>query len=376
MKKFMLIVAVLGLTLSTESFAVSLPDSFNPWLKEPATSSAVDMDEGEVAFLDAMKQGLLYFRNRSNYEVRDVFKIKLSEASAKGSIKAQLIESAHFNGPGAISAFRMVGQSNDPKLLYEVGKMMQLYYLLCLNVLDDNGSSKEEHACYVQKYQEGRDEKATEILTQKHQDRFFGYILKSATMGYPPAQYEIAYLMMKGGDSLPLNAMELEGMRGTKSEDWLKKSADSGNPEAILLLGSIQKEVQAKADEIAREAAFEKEHEDTKPKCVNVTFTGIAAAGNPNFIGQVLASSNIEDTIARNPINCRYWGRDYYGYLMGAGRRRVMATCNGVGYFKKKRAEIVDWSRAFYTIQTDLDFDTGRKPAELYIQRRNAKCIK
>jgi TPR repeat protein len=377
MKKFMLIVAALGLTLCTESFAVSLPDSFNPWLREPATSTAVDMDEGEAAFLDAMKQGVLYFRNRSNYEVRDVFKRKLSEASAKGSIKAKLIESAHFNGPDAISAFRMVDQSNDPKLLYEVGKMMQLYYLLCLNVLDDNGSSsREEHDCYVQKYQEGRDNEATKILTQKHQDRFFGYILKSANMGYPPAQYEIAYLMMKGGDNLPLNAMELVGMRGTKSEDWLKKSANSGNPEAVLLLGSIQKEAQAKADEIAREAAFEKDHEDTKPKCVNVTFTGIAAAGDPKFIGQVLASSNIEDTLARNLISCQYQGGGYYGYLMGAGRRRVMATCNGVGYFKKKRAEIVDWSRAFYTIQTDLDFDTGRKPAELYIQRRDAKCIK
>lgn len=366
MKRILLISLAFSLSMSTQSFAVRLPDSFNPWLKAQETSTANVVDEGEVAFLDAMKQGVLYFRNRSNYEVRDLFKIKLSEASAKGSIKAQLIESAHFNGPGAISAFRMVDQSNDPKLLYEVGKMMQLYYLLCLNVLDDNGSSKEEHACYVQKYQEGRDEKATEILTQKHQDRFFGYILKSATMGYPPAQYEIAYLMMKGGDSLPLNAMKLEGMRGTKSEDWLKKSAEAGNPEATLLLANIQKETQEEADKKTREAAIDKEHEDTKPKCMNIVFTGLASGGTPENIGVVLASKNQEDLMARNPLSCNL------------DRQHVFQNrdCRGVAYLRNHKGKIYSWNSSFYFIVTPIDFNGGRDDVYLWIRRKDARCAK
>lgn len=359
MKIFFLIALTLGIN-STQSLAVTMPDEFNPWLKDAEVGATGSIDEGETVFLEAMKYGVMMQKTSTSSQDRDElrkqFDSKMLEAFSKGNIKAQLVADA-----GIKEAFGMVDKSKDAKLIYEVGKLMQLGFLLCRNVTVENGITTVERRCRANAYTwELADE-----LRKKREERYFGFFLKAANLGYPPAQYEIGYLMMRKSEDFPSNAMELDGMRGTQATDWLSKAAEGGNAEAGMLLADIQKEKQKELDEKAREAAAENEHENTKPKCTNIRFTGVAAAAYfSEYIEQVLASRDIEDTLARNPIQCQ--GLNMFGDL----------HCTGLAYFKNHKGRIVDWNRKFYFIDSPVDFNSGRKNMKLAIRRKDAVCLK
>ena len=112
------------------------------------------------------------------------------------------------------------------------------------------------------------------------------------------------------------------------------------------------------------DAAREKEHQATKPKCINIRFTGIATP--PPYgqvIAQVLTSRDIEDTLARNPIQCK--PNQFGNYV-----------CTGAGYFHNHKGVIADWNGEFFIINTSVDFNTGRKNIGLTIRRKDAVCVK
>lgn len=113
-------------------------------------------------------------------------------------------------------------------------------------------------------------------------------------------------------------------------------------------------------DELAEKAA----HEKIKPKCTNVRFTGVAAAGRERDIEDVLASRDIEDTLARNPIRCNF---------PGGG---MMDMCDGVAYFENHKGRIVNWTKKSYLVMSPVDFNNGRKDIRLLVRRQDAKCAK
>lgn len=140
---------------------------------------------------------------------------------------------------------------------------------------------------------------------------------------------------------------------------------DKNNEDARIRAQEIQEEQQRKylihkQEEAAREVA----HQAIKPKCTDILFTGVATPPPySRVIAQVLASSDIEDTLARNPIQCR---SNQFGNR----------ECTGVDYFQNKKGTIVNWNKDFYIIDTPLDFNTGRANMELSIRRIDAVCIK
>lgn len=111
-------------------------------------------------------------------------------------------------------------------------------------------------------------------------------------------------------------------------------------------------------------AALEKEREATRPKCMNIRFTGIAASAYlGSTIKKVLASEDIEDTVARNKFHCS-------GLNMGADQAR----CDGFTFLQNHKGRIMYWDREFYIINTPMDFDIGRRNVELAIRRQDAVC--
>lgn len=160
---------------------------------------------------------------------------------------------------------------------------------------------------------------------------------------------------------------------------WAKKQAEKEAEELRPERERIEKERQVKAEEerertekeaqirkqqeALEDAARAKEKEATKPKCTNIRFTGVVAATYfSEYIDQVLASRDIEDTLARNPIQCH--GRNMFGDL----------NCTGVAYFKNHKGRITDWNKQFYFIDSPVDFNSGRKNIGLAIRRQDAVC--
>lgn len=121
----------------------------------------------------------------------------------------------------------------------------------------------------------------------------------------------------------------------------------------------------------AREARERKRHA-IKPPCLNVRFTGVAVPILSSFdnsphvfsrmIERVLASPDIEDTIARNPIQCRHGGGVY--------------SCRGYAFFENHKGKIADWDEDTYWVDTAVDFNTGRKNMTLAILKKDAVCAK
>lgn len=140
-------------------------------------------------------------------------------------------------------------------------------------------------------------------------------------------------------------------------------AAVSGVTESNMTPPLSDAEIRAQKRKLADELR-EKEHQATKPKCTNIRFTGVATPPlYSRAIAQVLASNDIEDTIARNPIQCR---PNQFGN----------PECTGVAYFQNKKGKIVNWNKDFYVIDTPLDFNTGRANIELSIRRKDAVCAK
>ena len=119
-----------------------------------------------------------------------------------------------------------------------------------------------------------------------------------------------------------------------------------------------------KQKEALVDAAREKEHEASKPKCTNIRFTGIATPPPyAQVIAQALASRDIEDTLARNPIQCR--PNQFGNYV-----------CTGIGFFRNQKGVIVDWNRDFFIVNSSIDFNTGRESIGLTIRRKDAVCVR
>lgn len=144
-----------------------------------------------------------------------------------------------------------------------------------------------------------------------------------------------------------------------------RQKQQQDNEDARIRSQEIQEEQQRKyLIHKQEEAAREAEHQAIKPKCTDILFTGVATPPPySRVIAQVLASSDIEDTLARNPIQCR---SNQFGNR----------ECTGVDYFQNKKGTIVNWSKDFYIIDTPLDFNTGRANIELSIRRIDAVCVR
>lgn len=128
-------------------------------------------------------------------------------------------------------------------------------------------------------------------------------------------------------------------------------------------LDVIRQKAREESEKEERAAIEKNERESTKPKCAAIRFTGVAAATYfSEYIDQVLASRDIEDTLARNPIQCH--GRNMFGDL----------NCTGVAYFKNHKGRITDWNKKFYFIDSPVDFNSGRKNIGLAIRRQDAVC--
>lgn len=153
-------------------------------------------------------------------------------------------------------------------------------------------------------------------------------------------------------------------LSATTHADELLPAAVSGVVESNTVVPLNDAEIRAQKRKLADELR-EREHQATKPKCINIQFTGVATPllyGHA-VIAQALSSNDIEDTLARNPIQCR---SNQFGNR----------ECTGVAYFQNKKGRIVTWGSEFYIIDTTLDFDTGRRNIELTIRRKDAVCVK
>lgn len=398
MKNLAFIAVAFNLLIATQCQAVSWE-----WPADPLETEFVEAgDEGEVNFRAAMN--LRHNCGRYSMEEQKLcnqYKEKMAEAIAKGNIKARLIRGTNedmaawklkqncdgnsmreqelcnqyremVRGPEGdiLNAFQTVDQSNDSKLIYEVGALMwRGNHLACLNVIEENGVSRVERKCH--------NEKNTISFEEKRKERSFGYILKAAKMDYPPAQYTIGFILGYRKIDMPVTAMEQDGITGTQPLDWVKKAAEASHPEAVLLLSNIQKEEQAKADKEAKIAAEIKEHEAIKPKCDKVRFTGVATPLQGQWIEKVLGSKDVEDTLARNPILCNFNSNS--GDMWANSKGGIISTgmtCRGFDYFKKQRGEIFNWDKDYLTVVTDIDFSIGRRSILLNVRRKDATCIK
>ncbi|MCP5344561.1 MAG: hypothetical protein H7A05_08065 [Pseudomonadales bacterium] len=142
---------------------------------------------------------------------------------------------------------------------------------------------------------------------------------------------------------------------------WLQEElaslsmARTSSAEGKQLSAKYQAIVDAEVQRQRNEA--ERVKEETKPSCSNIVFTGIASAAAPALIEQALSSSDIDDTLARNPITCS-------GF-----------SCYGIGYFSYQEGRIVNWDRNYYFVNSAVDFDVGRRDILLAIKREDATCI-
>lgn len=343
------------------------------WPIDPIESEVAGDDiDGEASFREAMK-GENKCGGWYDEKLCNQYKEKMAEAIAKGNIKARLVRGTEGD---ILNAFQTVDQSNDSKLIYEVGALMwRENHLACLNVIEENGVSRVERKCH--------NEKNTISFEEKRIERRFGYILKAANMGYPPAQYAIGFILQQRYTRatvgqvgyLPANIMEQVEISGMQPLDWIKRAAEAGSKEAILLLSNIQKEEQKKTDKNENIAATKRAHDAIKPKCTKIRFTGVATAGPWELLETVLASKDIEDMLARNPIVCSSGGMgDMYADSEGKVSVSPM-RCRGFDYFKSKLGTIFNWSAKYLTITTDYDFSIGRRPIMMTIRRGDATCI-
>lgn len=158
---------------------------------------------------------------------------------------------------------------------------------------------------------------------------------------------------------------EWKEMSSDQRSAWIDKANEESRIHELERQQKMaQKNIKLDEQIKLRDAAFEKEHLATTPKCSNIRFTGIAtpAPDGGSVIAQVFASHDIEDTIARNPIQCR---ANQFGN----------SSCTGVAYLQKHKGRIENWDRDSYTIYTQLDFNTGRRGIELTVRRKDSACI-
>lgn len=329
--------------------AVSIPQASNPW-----KNSHENNDPFALLMSRFPDKGPISWQTREEMRRLTMDFKKLSD---DGDLRARLVMFglfSAFDGDGQVfDLFEQIDKSNDSQLIYDFAKIMQLRQSLCLSVSEQNGGNKVERRCSMSY---NNDE--TERLIKDFNSRYINYFIKSANQGYSLAQYELALILLRTPSEIPGNARgDIDVLGGKTANQWLKLAADSLS-EARSFLNKINEEESAKKRKDSEEKAREIEHARTKPLCENIRFTGIASAASPVLIDQVLASKDIEDTLARNPIVCN------------------RMTCYGVAYLKNHKGKIVNWSKDYLEVVSPIDFTTGRRDIFLTIRRGNAVCQK
>ena len=121
--------------------------------------------------------------------------------------------------------------------------------------------------------------------------------------------------------------------------------------------------------------AINSSREKIKPSCTSIRFTGIAAV-YPEDLATVNRSNDKDDLLSAHPMYCQkqtYGGRVVNGAVINP---KSMTRCKGIGYFKNHKAEVMDWNDKSYYISTNVDFDTGRMPMAIWINKSDAVCSK
>lgn len=138
----------------------------------------------------------------------------------------------------------------------------------------------------------------------------------------------------------------------------------------------IAAKYQAMVDEI-----FQKERdaqnrisEKTKPTCREIKFTGIGAFF-PEDLNTVNKSKNKAELLDEYPMVCNTvsGGRNYNGAILNPWSR---TQCKGIGFFQNQRGFIQSWTSDAYYVASDVNFNTGRMPVALWINRTSATCVK
>ncbi|KAJ3473060.1 hypothetical protein NLI96_g13152 [Meripilus lineatus] len=293
---------------------------------------------------------------------------EIAQAASKGSVQAKLmmfagIGDSPMHGPDAaiIDAYAQVDASTDAKLVFETGKLIQLGYLRCMNVISDQGAQTVTRLCAVPReantYDQTIDYDASEKLAELRKARSDRYIWKAASLGYAPAQYEIGYRMQAVRD-MPKDPTMGGLVSNQPATAWLQAAATQGYRPAGAVLETLQIAAKKDAAKAAKLAQAIAEHDKADPKCKEVIFSGIATPGWEGLIDQALKRDDLEDVIARNPIICS-----------------STSGCYGLGSFMLKRGRIENWSTKYYWVWTPVDFDTGRRDILLAIRRQDAVCV-
>lgn len=342
---FFLASALLG-----QAYAVTVPEAKNPWL----TTSANAADDPFAALMSEFPaQGSLPYEpvERERRIASD-----MEQISNQGDLRARLVffgKFAHFerNKNEILDVFDKIDNLKDPKLLYEIAKIMQLRQSGCVTVGEKNGVKYAELNCSDPS---GNSTKSAQLHNELN-DRYIGYFYESALFGYAPAQYELALILLRKSE-IPNNNPPATSLGGKSTLAWL--AAANSLPEANSLLTKITDEDRTKKQQEKNEIAMKAENAAIKPACEFVRFTGIASAATPQLIEQALASEDIEDTLARNPIQCD----------------RMM--CYGITNLKNHKGRIVNWNERYLTVAAPIDFNTGRRDILLVIRRGDAVCQK
>lgn len=341
-------VSCLLLTLvTTQTYSASIPSPKNPWRGEPRNDGfhllMSEFPETGSLPLEPMERSeriasrLVGLANDGDLRARLVF---LGRFSSSNSFDKQVIE-----------LFDVLDNSQDASLLYDVAKIMQLRQSLCLTVSEGDMASKVERRCSA-----SYDSAETERLVSQFNNRYIGYFLRSAELGKPEAQYELALILLRKPSEISYNKdYSVTALGGKSSREWLELASGSSS-DARELLAKIEEESQAKEQKDAREQLRLAEHQRNKPGCDYVRFTGVASAAAPQLIHKALASGDIEDTLARNPIRCD------------------RMSCYGVAYLSNHPGRVLNWSKEYLTVATPIDFDVGRRDIVLTIRREDSVC--
>lgn len=170
---------------------------------------------------------------------------------------------------------------------------------------------------------------------------------------------KIAFIVLALAFSMGVQAGEIPQTDGVT-----ESATDAQARDERLRIAREEKNKDREATKREENRIREQERQATKPECANIRFTGVATSPfYRSAIAQVLASRDIEDTLARNPIRCD-------GEYNIFGKH----NCTGVAFFKNHKGRIINWDKSFYIVNTPLDFNIGRRNVELAIRRQDAVC--
>lgn len=115
--------------------------------------------------------------------------------------------------------------------------------------------------------------------------------------------------------------------------------------------------------------------EKTNPNCEYITFTGVATV-YPEDLVSLNKIKDKKDAISAYPLVCETKSGGTQLRDGGVLNPYSFTKCKGFSYFEKKKAKIVRWTADSYVVATNVDFNTGRMPLTMFINRQGAVCSK